>query len=72
MAHQITYTEEQLNALKAKGAQYIVVARGDIAGHQRGQATSWHKSHDAAARKVGDSTWYTIYDITDAISSAML
>lgn len=70
MTTQITYTAQQLQALKTKGAKYLVVALADIGSSIRGTCLSWHKSHDAACRRVGSSTWYTVVDINDAIRGA--
>jgi len=68
--HQVTYSQAELIALKKRGAEYIVVARANIGNHHAGQAVSWHKAHDAACRKVGDSGWYTVQDIGCSISYA--
>jgi hypothetical protein len=64
-----TYSADQLKKLKARGAQYIVVSRGDIGFHRRGEVVSWHKTHEAAC-KAGKGDWFRVEDIDDAIHYA--
>lgn len=67
---QITYTYDQLEDLKLKGATYLNVASYGYADKIQGQVISWHKSYNLAVKASNDMC--SIVDINDALSDATI
>lgn len=64
---------ETLQALKQRGARYLVRCRYAVGQHQAGEVVSWHKSHHAActadARIDPSRQHFEVVDINDALSA---
>ena len=70
MTIQTTYTAEQLAALKARGAQYLVVCRHSVGQHTQGEVISWHRTHDAAQRAAKPLQYLGVHDLADMLQDA--
>lgn len=63
-------TASELEALSAKGANWLVIAAYSFGLHERKDVLSWHKTREAAGRKYRSNERVAIVDIADAIEEA--
>ena len=60
-------TKTELQDMIKAGYTRIVVQRHENAGIAAGTIISKHRTHDAAAKKAGPSSFREIQDVTDAL-----